>query len=185
MPTPYWQGSRIRLRAVEPSDAEAHFEWNQDVEMTRPLDYVWPPTSRGAVRRWAETVSLEQRPADDTLQFEIETLAGELAGSIGTHSCDRRVGSFGYGLAVRAEHQRKGYASEAIVLVLRYYFEELRYQKATIPVYSFNEPSIKLHEQLGFVREGQLRRMVYTQGQFFDRLYFGMTREEFAERHGL
>ena len=184
MPLSYWQGSRIRLRAVEPSDADAHFAWDQDAGMTRPLDYVWFPQSHGAVQRWADSVTLDNNPTNDAFHFQIETLAGELAGSIATHNCDRRVGSFGYGLAIRAEYQRRGYASEAIVLVLRHYFEELRYQKATVSVYSFNDPSIRLHERLGFQREGQLRRMVYTQGQHFDLLYYGITREEFAAQHG-
>ena len=183
MPTPYWQGSRVRLRAVEPSDAEAHFVWNQDAGMMRSLDYIWFPQSRAAAGRWAENVSLDSPPIGDAFHFVIETLAGELAGTLATHQCDRRVGPFAYGVAIREAHQRQGYASDAIVLVLRHFFEELRYQKATVSVYSFNEPSIRLHERLGFQREGQLRRMVYTQGQHFDLLYYGITREEFAARH--
>jgi RimJ/RimL family protein N-acetyltransferase len=78
---------------------------------------------------------------------------------------------------------RKGYASEAILLVLRYYFLELGYQKVTATVYSFNTPSISLHERLGFQPEGRVRRTVYTQGQHFDELIFGMTREEFEAQH--
>ena len=83
---------------------------------------------------------------------------------------------------IRREHQRRGYASEAIALVLRYYFQELRYQKASVRAYSFNEPSIRLHERLGFQLEGRLRREVYTEGRYFDVLVFGMTAEEFAAR---
>ncbi len=67
---------------------------------------------------------------------------------------------------------------------LRYFFDELRYQKATVTVYSFNVASIRLHEKLGFQREGQIRRTVYTRGQYFDELFYGMTCEEFAERYG-
>jgi RimJ/RimL family protein N-acetyltransferase len=37
---------------------------------------------------------------------------------------------------------------------------------------------------VGFQLEGRIRRMVYMRGQYFDELYFGMTREEFAERYG-
>jgi len=66
--------------------------------------------------------------------------------------------------------------------VLRYYFEELRYQKVTVSVYSFNEESIALHKRLGFKQEGCLRRMIYTRGQYFDRLLFGLTADEFAVR---
>jgi RimJ/RimL family protein N-acetyltransferase len=179
----FWQGRHIRLRAVEPSDGEAHFHWNQDSDMTRQLDRIYFPQSRAAVNRWADKTST-QEPAGDAFHFQIENLAGELVGSIGTHRCDPRTGTFSYGVAIRKEHQRRGYASEAIVMVLRYYFQELRYQKATVYVYSFNESSIRLHERLGFQREGCLRRMVFTQGQYFDLIVFGLTAEEYERQHG-
>jgi RimJ/RimL family protein N-acetyltransferase len=106
-------------------------------------------------------------------------LDGPFVGTINTHTCDRRCGTFRYGLGILPQHQRKGYASEAIRLVLRYFFEERRYQKVNADVYSFNEPSIRLHESLGFVLEGRLRRVNFTQGQYHDALMFGMTKEEF------
>jgi RimJ/RimL family protein N-acetyltransferase len=65
------------------------------------------------------------------------------------------------------------------MLVLRYFFEELRYQKVTVHTQGNNTPSIRLHERLGFRLEGCLRRMAYTQGQFHDELVYGLTIEEF------
>lgn len=56
-------------------------------------------------------------------------------------------------------------------IVLRYYFHELRCQKATVIVYAFNERSKQLHEGLGFRLEGRLRRTVYTNGRLHDELY--------------
>src|SRR4051812_43522107 len=153
MPTDYWQGKLIRLRAVEPSDWQAHHEWNRDSEMSRRLDHVWFPQSEASARRWAEQASTNGAQGDG-FHFEIETLTGELVGSISTHNCDSRNGTFEYGIAIRSEHKRRGYASEAILLLLRYYFQELRYQKVTVSVYSFNEESIGLHTRLGFQQEG-------------------------------
>jgi RimJ/RimL family protein N-acetyltransferase len=43
---------------------------------------------------------------------------------------------------------------------------------------------VRLHEKLGFQLEGRLRRVVYTRGQYYDELYYGMTAEEFAARFG-
>ncbi len=177
-----WQGQRIKLRAVEPSDADAHFAWNQDSQTSRQLDRIHFPQSRAATKRWAEQAS-DTSDAGDAFHFEIETLEGDLVGSIGAHDCDARNGTFAVGVAVRDERQRRGYASEAVRLVLRYYFEELRYQKVTVRVYAFNEASIGFFAHLGFQREGQLRRMIFTRGQFFDVLIFGMTNEEFTA-HG-
>jgi len=38
-------------------------------------------------------------------------------------------------------------------LILKYYFEELRYQKVTVPVHANNPASIRLHEKLGFKKK--------------------------------
>lgn len=178
-----WQGKLVRLRAVEPDDWATHAAWNQDSDMSRSLDYVWPPSSAARVRRWAEEAS-SRAGDDDGFDFQIEALSdGALVGSLGVHHCDRRVGSFYYGVATLAEQQRHGYASEAILLVARYYFQELRYQKMNAHVYSFNEASLALHEKLGFTREGTLRRMVYTGGQHHDIVAFGLTSDEFSARY--
>lgn len=90
-----------------------------------------------------------------------------------------RSGTFMYGISILPSYRRKGYASEAIRLTLRYYFNERRYQKCTIEVFSYNPASMRLHESLGFTLEGRLRRMVFSGGEFHDALYYGITCEEF------
>jgi RimJ/RimL family protein N-acetyltransferase len=115
--------------------------------------------------------------------MQIETLSGQLVGFIGSHSCNLQDGTFSYGVGIHPEHQRKGYAAEAVKLLLRFFFTERRYQKVTANAYSFNEASIWLHEKLGFQLEGRLRRMKYAMGQHHDELHFGMTREEFVGKY--
>lgn len=174
-----WRGKHVRLRAMEPADWETYFAWNWDDEQARNLDAVPFPQSREAVKQWAERESVRPRE-EDTFRFVIENDAGEVVGNLATHDCNRRVGTFGYGISIRHDQRGKGYAREAIALVLRFYFQELRYQKVTVHVFSFNEASLRLHEKLGFQREGQLRRTVFTKGQFYDEIIFGLTAEEFA-----
>jgi len=36
----FWQGKKVRLRAIEPSDAETFIRWNLDSERARHLDFV-------------------------------------------------------------------------------------------------------------------------------------------------
>ena len=182
MPTSVWQGKRIRLRAIEPEDWEAFYAFEQDSELGRLDDYVYVPRSKEASKRWAEKRSAEEHK-DDQYFMVIETLHGEIAGAMNSHTCNARNGTFSYGVALGEQYRRQGYASEAIILLLRYFFQELRYQKVTAQVYSFNEPSIKLHEKLGFQLEGRLRRMVYTNGAYHDHLLYGLTVEEFREKH--
>jgi RimJ/RimL family protein N-acetyltransferase len=179
----YWENERIRFRGLELEDAETLHAWNRDSEMAQNLDFLWPPSSLAGVKNWlAENIKKEVK--NDEIQCIIETKSGDFVGTINSHHCDRRVGCFQYGLAVHAEQRRKGYASEAICMFIQYFFEELHYQKVTVDVFSFNEASIQLHEQLGFQLEGRLRRMVYTNGRYHDKLVYGLTHEEFKERYG-
>ena len=64
------------------------------------------------------------------------------------------------------------------MLVAKYYFEHLRYQKLTAGVHSDNEPSIRLHENLGFRLEGTLINMIFKNGDYVDLHYYGLTLEE-------
>ena len=174
----YWHSKKIRLRSVEPSDAETFYHWNQDSERARHLDFVWPPTSLASVRNWVEEQS-RKKLEGDSFHWLIETFDCVAVGTIATHECNLRNGTFSYGIDIAKEHRGKGYAGEAIALVLRYYFEELRYQKVTVQVHADNTTSLRLHEKLGFQREGVLRRMHYSHGQYMDVIVLGMTAEEF------
>jgi len=179
--TSIWRGRHVRLRAIEPADWAAYAAWNADDEQARALDALPLPQSDEAVRRWAEAESA-RRPEGDGFRFVIEDGAGRVVGDLTTHHCDPRAGTFAYGVTIARAHRRRGYAAEAIALVLRYYFRERRYQKATVQIFDFNEASIRLHEALGFQREGRLRRMGFTDGRFHDLVVFGLTVEEFAAR---
>lgn len=177
-----WTGQHVRLRAIEPSDWEAFWHDTHDSDAARRSHFVPFPTSQARSQRFAEQATTAW-PENDMFRFAIESVQGELVGTLNTHSTEPRNGTFSYGLAIFNAQQRRGYASEAILLVLRYYFRELRYQKVNAQVYSFNTPSIRLHEKLGFQREGCIRRKIYTDGQFFDEIHFGLTVEEWNERH--
>lgn len=179
----FWQGKLVRLRAVEPDDWPLHFEWDRNTEGERLTDDIYPPRSTIAAQQWAGSQST--KPFDGhTFRLQIEAVgSGDMVGTINSHSCNPRSGTFAYGIAVMDAYHRQGYASEAVILFLRYFFQELRYQKVTITVFSFNTPSIKLHEKLGFQLEGRIRRTKFTRGQFYDELYYGMTVEEFREKH--
>jgi RimJ/RimL family protein N-acetyltransferase len=180
--TNIFEGKLVRLRAVEATDWENHAQWDRDTETARRSYEIPFPQSTLSTRQWAEREAARRENGEEGHRLQIETLDSVQVGTINTNACDLRCGTFRYGLAVMGEHRRKGYASEAIRLLLRYYFQERRYQKCNASVYSFNLPSQKLHESLGFTLEGRIRRMIYTGGEFHDELIYGITREEFEAK---
>lgn len=178
----YWQGENIRLRGLEPEDWEAFYLWNQETETQQNLDRIWFPGSKEMVKEWAFKTS-KQRGEGDVYFFVIEERqTGDIVGSINTNSVDQHNGNFAYGLGIIESKRKQGYAQEAIYLLLRYFFEELRYVKVTVGIFSHNEASLRLHEKLGFQLEGRLRSMVYQNGQYWDLIKMGMLKEEFLER---
>ena len=173
-----FEGKLVRLRAGERDDDQAFRHWDrEDTDIARTLYEI----------RFPQPISDMQPAADpkphsgEDFPFVIETLDHQLVGAIYTHDCNLRCGTLSYGLAIFPPYQRKGYAADAVRLVLRFYFNERRYQKCNVEVYTYNPASIHLHERLGFTLEGRLRRMVYSGGEFHDMLVYGITREEFEQ----
>jgi RimJ/RimL family protein N-acetyltransferase len=178
METNIWSGSKVILRPVLPADWKAFHSNDFDSESARLYEAIHFPRSEEGTRSWTERET-SKRSIGDNVMLAIETLDGQLVGSISTSSCEPRHGTFKYGVAIFRAHWRKGYASEAVRILLRYYFEELRYQKANAYVYAINENSIRLQEHLGFVQEGKLRNMIFTNGQYIDEFVYGLTKYDY------
>jgi RimJ/RimL family protein N-acetyltransferase len=177
-----FEGKLIRLRAMEPEDQEASHASEPDTELDRLVDQTRLPSSRAAGRQQADQAV--EGPETDRTELVIETLNGEAVGSLSVGHADRRNRVFGYGIGLGRDHWRKGYGTEAVLLLLRFYFGELGYQKVDVGVYDFNQASIRFHEALGFQHEGRRRRACFTDGGYHDLVLLGMTAEEFFARYG-
>ena len=182
-----WEGELVRLRGIEPGDWEAVMRFDQWSDDVRSGGGLSQPRSAEGYRQWAaERAARAPQAGVDDFELAIESLAeGCLVGTMGTHQCDRAAGTFGYGLGIGRPHQRRGYASEAIVLLLRYMFGERRYQKCNVAVLDYNAASLELHAKLGFVVEGRRRRAVFMGGRHRDEVLLGLTVEEFTAAHPL
>lgn len=180
----FWQGDKIRLRPLQAEDVAQWLAEEQDSQTVRFLNYgiTLPQTEADAAafaERYANFNNLDER-----IMFSIETLAGELAGGINIHSMDRKNGTFETGTRLYRRFRGQGYAYEAKCIVLRYAFEELRFQKYNIRCIEINESMINHARRLGCQEEGRIRRHIYTNGRCYDELIFGLTAEEFSSTNG-
>ena len=172
-----WQGHQVRLRALQTGDAQTIALSHQDSDGWRHGDDIKPPV---AIEKVVANIAATMQPKDDNIWLAIVDSTGEMVGNINVHGADPRHAGFEYGIHILREHRLLGYANDAIRLLMRYYFEELSYQRMWSTVYEFNVPSIALHRRLGFVEEGRLRRSVRTGGRYWDEVIFGILANEAA-----
>ena len=178
----HFQGKKVRLRGRTSSDMEndlCKIEQNEyDTEIDRLCDYVHLPNSAES-RRQSMEEDIKRINRWDNCNLVIETLDCEAVGGITVTEANMVNGTFSYGMGISRAHWRKGYAFEAIQLLLNYYFNELRFHKCNVTVYDYNEGSKELHKALGFAEEGRLRESKYSDGKFHDILLYGITAKEF------
>ena len=178
----FWQGESTRLRPWTVEDAELRFITSLDTP-TRQMhqDGVELPTSVGLQKEWLEKVA-GGSDDDSMIRLAMENLDGVTVGWATLHSRDQKNGTFGFGVAVYRDYRGQGYAVDAVRTLLKYGFWEQRYQKCNSVCFHTNEASIRMHEKLGFIQEGIIRRNCFFNGKYHDDVLFGMTREEFDER---
>jgi len=176
----FWQGASTRLRPWRLEDAELRFMASLDSPtLALHQDGIVLPTSVELQRAWLEKAG--GLHDDGMLRFAMDNLDGVTVGWVTLHSRDQKNGTFGFGVAVYRAYRGRGYAVDAVRILLKFGFWEQRYQKCNSMCLHTNEASIRLHNKLGFIEEGRIRRNSFSNGEYQDEVLFGMTREEFDE----
>jgi RimJ/RimL family protein N-acetyltransferase len=73
----------------------------------------------------------------------------------------------------------KGYAGEAMKECLSFVFFERGINRVEAYILENNIQSIRMHEKLGYKKEGLLRQSLYKNGEFKNQYIFGLLRDEF------
>jgi RimJ/RimL family protein N-acetyltransferase len=180
----FWQGRLVRLRPIQADDWRTLYEYEQDSEGIRAYEgTIHLPESPERLQEELKVLSERFYVGDDSevLMFAVEAPDGVMVGAGNLYERDARHGTFSVALRIFWPYQGHGYGKDALRVLLRYGFHELRFQKANSTTLAGNEASIRMQQAAGFRIEGTRRRNVYTGGAYHDEILFGMTREEFEE----
>lgn len=133
-------------------------------------------------QRFAEWIGNWKR--DDARTFLICRQAdGEIVGSMGLFNIVRRqVKTSFIGYSIGATHQRQGYATESLQLVLRFAFRKLRLHRVEASIQPKNAPSRALVRRAGFECEGLSRRLVKIGGRWRDHERWAILSEDWRPR---
>lgn len=165
-------GNTIHLRAPEFGDIPEMYSWENDPEVWQ-VSHSIVPLSQFAVEQYILNYSEEIFVTRQMrLMIVLKEKREQLLGAIDLfdyNPVNRRVG---IGLLITSEHRNKGYASEAISLMLNYCFETLNLHQVYCNISADNALSIKLFENNGFEHTGTKKQWIYREKHWIDELFF-------------
>lgn len=169
------QGKRIYLRDIVPDDVnEAYCRWMNDPATNKFLESRFYPHSIGSLREY-----LVDKQADRlNVFFAIVFKDGDRhIGNIKLGPIDPHHHLADIGILIgEKDCWGKGYASEAISLVVGYAFDTLGLHKVTAGCYAPNKGAIRAFEKVGFVREGVRKAHCLFEGEYVDDILLGLVR---------
>ncbi|MGH9137463.1 MAG: GNAT family N-acetyltransferase [Acidimicrobiales bacterium] len=110
-------------------------------------------------------------------------VGGELAGEINLNAVQRGAFQSSYvGYWIDEKHAGNAYMAEAMVLLMRFAFEELNLHRLQVAIIPRNHNSRRVMEKLGLRDEGIALRYLEINGVWEDHVRHAITVEEWQER---
>lgn len=165
---------RLLLRPIKPTDSEAVFNYRSDAEINKYQG--WIPKSGEDVRDFINHRICKQINVAGTW-FQLVIIQKNVCsviGDIGIHFDAEDHSLAELGITLDWRHQGKGYAREALTVIIDYLFQKLHKQKLVASIDPRNASSIKLFERLGFEKEAFYAKSLFLNGEWVDDLVMGL-----------
>jgi diamine N-acetyltransferase len=178
MTTSLLYGEIIRLRAIEPGDIDFIYTIENDPDLWR-VGNTLVPYSRHQLEQYILS-SQHDLYSEKQIRLMIDLLLPEnekrTIGIIDVYDFEPHHGRAGVGIFVLPEEQRKGYATEALRMLIRYCFEVLNLHMLHCNITVDNTPSIRLFEKAGFLQCGLIKEWRSLDNGWMDELMFQLIR---------
>ncbi len=181
MASHFVDGERIYLREVREEDVdEKYYTWMNDKTINQYMETRYFPQGMEKLR---EYVRAHGQKTDEPwfaicLQVDDRHIGNIKLGPINYF---HRTADVSYFIGEK-DCWGKGFATEAIGLVIQFAFAVLGLYKLNAGIYAGNVGSQKALEKNGFVQEGVFKKQVFLEGQREDIFRFGLLREVYENR---
>ncbi len=182
MEPPKIHTERLNIRPLAVVDAANVYAYRSLPAVYRYQN--WLPNSAAEVAQFIARMNVSGYNLVDTW-FQLGLVLRDndrLIGDIGLHFLPPNNEQTEIGFTVSPEHQRRGYALEAVTAVMDHAFQQMNKHRIVAGVDPNNAASISILGKLGMRREGHFRKSVKIRGIWEDDLLYAMLREEWLRR---
>jgi RimJ/RimL family protein N-acetyltransferase len=169
---------RLTIRNLDIGDAAAFFAYKSLPEVGRYQ--FWRPKSLDEIKEFIlDMESVVPDTPGTWLQLAVCLKeSGVMIGDIGLHFLpdDDKQAEIGY--TVSPAHQGRGYATEAVRVIIGYLFSGLHKHRVIASIDPHNTPSAGVLERLGFRKEAHFIKSVFMDGQWCDDIVYAMLEED-------
>jgi len=146
------KGKSIQLRAIEPNDLDLIYKWENDSNIWH-LSNTLAPFSKYVIKQFIDNSHLDvfQTKQVRLMIDEINSVKTETIGTIDLFDFDPLHKRAGIGILIADKDKRgKGYASDALDVLIKYCFSVLQLHQLYCNITTDNVDSLNLFQKKGF-----------------------------------
>jgi len=169
-------GTYINLRALEPEDLEFLFQIENN-ELFWEVSHTQAPFSKFLLKQYLENSHLDIYEAKQLRLVIEEKSTNKSVGMIDLFDFNPQHKRAGIGILIHPDFQQKGFASEALQLLINYCFTHLHLHQLYANITNDNTNSLHLFEKQNFKQIGIKKDWIFYNGTYKDELLFQLINE--------
>lgn len=164
------ENEKIKLRALEPEDLDALYQWENDSSLWN-YGSTLAPYSKFALREYLSGSTQDIFQSRQLRLMIVQQSSGKSIGTIDLYDFDALNLRAGVGILLDSAYRNKGYGLYALKLMEEYAFRFLLLKQLYAYVPQPNNPSYKLFTKAGYQESGLLQSWIKIADGFMD-VYF-------------
>jgi len=169
-------GENISLRALEPGDIDFLYSTEND-EANWEISSTQIPFSKYILEKYIKNAHQDIYEAKQ-YRFVICAIDNTPIGMIDLFDFNPQHNRVGIGILITPSFQGKGYASEALELVIEYAFTFLNVHQIFANITSENKKSISLFEKFNFKQVGVKKDWIFSNSTYKDEILYQLLKKQ-------
>ena len=170
------KGQNLTLRALELEDLNFLFQIENN-ESFWEVSHTQAPFSKYILKRYIENGHLDIFETKQMRFLIEEKSTNKQIGMIDLFDFNPQHQRAGIGLLIHPKFQQKGFASEALSMLINYCFSHLNLHQLYVNITTDNIKSISLFEKHDFIKVGIKKDWILSEGTFKNEILFQLIKD--------